>query len=223
MDPDDYFYQLLEIEPFYETEGIFFQPFWEFMYRYQSLQRHWQLSKGFIQNHISTLQRAKGDGSAEFEIAFSETAQIDIEFFPDYLRLSTLSFSLSLVENLLGSLSDEIAQDLGVKVKLVKERLPSITKYILWLTRDCGIDINIDSETWKNMDTIRAIRNTFIHRIDRDIPNEVRKAISEMHPSVVENKKMITDEFVDVALMEIAGFVKSVELGYIEFYRKRNG
>ena len=224
MNPEEYFYQLLEIEPFYETEGIFFEPFWEFMYRFQSLQRHWQLSKGFIQNHISILKSVQGDGSGEFDIIFSETAQVDIEYFPEYLRLSTLSFSLSLVENFLGSLSEEVANDLGVKLEFENKKLPYINKYILWLTRGCGIDINIDSEMWKSIDAIREIRNRFIHRINRDIPDDIKKVISEMVSLAVEDEKAITDDFVDKALMELAKLIKTIELAYIEFYEKtKNG
>ena len=214
MKPEDYFHQLLAIEPYYETEGIFFESFWDFMYKFQSLQRHWELNKGFIQNHISILKSVKGDGSAEFDAVFSETANVDIEYFPEYLRLSTLSFSLSLVEKFLGSLSEEVANDLGIKLKLEKNKLPYINKYILWLTRGRGIDIDIDNETWKNIDKIREIRNRFIHRISKDIPDVVKKAI-------IESDKAITDEFVDVALMTLANLVKTIELAYIEFYEKR--
>ncbi len=224
MDSEEYFYQLLEINPYYETEGIFFESFWEFMYRFQSLQRHWQLNKNFIQNHISIIKSVKGDGSAEFYDVFSETAQVDIEYFPEYLRLSTLSVSLSLVENFLGNLSEEVASDLGIKLEFENKKLPYINKYILWLTRGCGININIDKRTWKSLDAIREIRNRFIHRINRDIPDDVKKVISEMVSAAVEEEKVITDEFVDMALIKLAQLVKTIELAYIEFYEKtKNG
>ena len=221
MKPNEYFYQLLAIEPLYETENIFFEPFWEFKYRFQSLQRHWEINKSFIENHISTLKNVEGDGTAEFDDIFSETAQVDIEYFPEYLRFSTLAFSLSLVENLLGSLSEEVAKDLGIKIDLEKKQLPYINKYILWLTRGCGIEINIDSDLWKSIDAIREIRNRFIHRINRDIPDQVKKAISEMVSFAGDNENNITDEFVDVALGKLATLVKTIELAYIEFYEER--
>ena len=47
MEAKDYFYKILEIEPTYETEDQFFEPFWEFKYRFQSLQRHWELNKDY--------------------------------------------------------------------------------------------------------------------------------------------------------------------------------
>ena len=130
MKPNEYFYKLLEIEPIYDTEDQFFKPFGEFKYRFQSLQRHWELNRDYISNHISILKNVEGD-SAELDVAYSETAEVDIEYFPEYLRLSTISFSLSLVENLPGHLSEEIANDLGVEINLDKRPLPYINKYIL--------------------------------------------------------------------------------------------
>lgn len=221
MKPEDYFYQLLEIEPIYVTEDVFFEPFWDFKYRFQSLQRHWHLNKAYIQNHISILKSVKGDGSAEFDDIFSETAQVDIEYFPEYLRASTISFALSLIENLLANLSEEVAKDLGKKIELENRRLPYINKYILWLTKGCGIEINIDEDVWRSLNAIRQVRNKFVHRIDKDIPKEVKIVISEMVSEISENETAITNEFVDAALTKLAELVKTIELSYIGFYEKR--
>ena len=135
--------------------------------------------------------------------------------------MSTISFSLSLVENLLGSLSEEIAKNTGKDVVLDKRPLPFLNKYILWLTRGCGIDIEIDKTLWKSLDAIRELRNRFIHKIDRDIPNEVRKVISDMVEAAVEGDNPVTDNFVDVSLEKLASIVKKVELAYIQFYENQ--
>jgi hypothetical protein len=222
MEPTDYFYRILRIEPVYETEAVFFEPFWEFESRLQSLQRHWELNKDYMQNHIDILRRVEGDGSAEFYDIYDDTAGVDIEFFPEYLRLSTVSFSLALVENLLGSLSEVVARDLGVKVKLGKKRLSYIDKYILWLTRGCGIDISIDKSLEESLDAIRRMRNRFIHKMDKDIPEEVKKVIGEMVSSTIDEENPVTDEFVDASLLKVAELVKKIELAYIEFDAKQN-
>jgi hypothetical protein len=204
MNADEYFNEVLEIEPAYETELEYFKPFWDFKYRFQSLQRHWVLNKRYLNNHISTLSAVKGDGSAEFFDVFSETANVDIEYFPEYLRLSTISFALSLVENMLGALSEEIASDLGVSISLDKRPLPFINKYILWITHGCGIPVDIKKPMWKSLDAIREMRNRFIHRIGRDIPEQIKKVITEMVASSASSNTVVTDEFVDVSFVKRA-------------------
>ena len=158
----------------------------------------------------------------EFHDMFSETAEVDIDYFPEYLRLSTISFSLSLVENLLGSLSEEIAKDLGISITLDERPLPYINKYILWLTRGCGLEIAIDKSMWKSLDAIRELRNRFIHRINGDIPDQVKKVISEMISSTLNSAESITDEFVDTSFKKLSELVKTIELSYMKFYDKIN-
>jgi len=222
MNPEDYFQKQLEIEPVYQTEGVFYEPFFIFESRIQSLQRHWFLSKGIIKNHFLILDKASGHNSAEFDDLFDESIGYDVEYFPEYLRLSTISFSLSLLENLLISLSGDIAESLGKKVELDDRNIPYINKHILWLTRGCGVDVQIDKKVWKNLDAIRELRNRFIHKIDRDIPNQIRKVISDMLSESITNDKTVSDEFVDVAMKKIAGLVKAIELAVIEFYRSHH-
>jgi hypothetical protein len=221
MDANEYFCKLLEIDPIYEPEDKFFEPFWEFKYRFQSLQRHWEFNKDYINNHISIIKNVEID-SAELDVIYSETAEVDIEYFPEYLRLSTISFSLSLVENLIGNLSEEIASDLGVKINFDERHLPYINKYILWFTRGCGLEIILDKSMWKSLDAIREIRNRFIHRIDRNIPEQVKRVIGEMVSSTIDDEKSITDEFVDASLIKLAELVKIIEIAYIRFYENIN-
>lgn len=222
MEPNEYFYKILQIEPIYKVEGYAYRSFYEFESRFQSLQRHWQLNKSYISSHISILERVRGDGSAEFDHLFSETVGFDMNYFPEYLRLSTISFALSLVENLLGTLSEEIAEDLNVNIDLDKKQMPYVNKYILWLVRGCGIQISIDKILWKNLDAIREMRNRFIHRIDRDIPDQVKKIIGEMVSSVINDDNIITDEFVDASFVTISKIVKKIELAYIKFCEEQH-
>jgi hypothetical protein len=222
MNANEYFYNILAIDPIYEPENLFFRPFWDFGSRFQSLQRHWELNKDYISNHISILKNVEID-SAELDLVYAETAEVDIEYFPEYLRLSTISFSLSLVENLIGQLSEEIASDLGVEINLDKRHLPYINKYILWFTRGCGLEIVLDKSMWKHLDAIREVRNRFIHRIDRDIPEQVKRVIGEMVSSTIDDEKSITDEFVDASLIKLAELVKMIEIAYIQFYENING
>ena len=191
------------------------------MYRFQSLQRHWELNKSFVETHITTLKSVEGDGSGEFELLFSETVEWDFDYFPEYLRASTLSLSILLVENLLLSLCEDMAEELNTKINLVKDRMPYINKYILWLIHGCGIEIKIDEDVWIKIEAIRKVRNNFVHKIDKDIPEVIKEVISEMVSKIANDEKLITNEFVDEALCSISDLVKAIELAYIKFYETK--
>ena len=219
---NDYFLEILRIKPIYEVEANFHEPFWKFMYRFQSLQRHWILNKDFTNNHLEKLYDVEFDNSAEMHDVFDETVGTDIKFFPEYLRLSTISFSLSLFENLLGDLSAEISNQLNVDIELDKRSIPYINKYILWLSRGLGLDINIDKSLWKELDAIRELRNRFIHQIDRDISNKIKDTISEIIGKTISKNEIVSDDLVDASLEKISTLVKIIELAYIDFYEIRN-
>jgi hypothetical protein len=216
----DAFSKTLLAELSYEAEPEFHEPFWNFMYRFQSLERHWQLSKEFFSRHISDLEQTPDDGEDGFAEIFSETAEVDMNYFPEYLRLSTISFSLSLVENLLSDLSEEISKSQRKVYQPDSRNIPYINKYILWLTRGCGIEIAIDKSIWRKLDAIRELRNRFIHKIDRDISDNVKKVMSDMISEASSQGEDITDQFVDAALETLALLVKEIELSYIDYYRR---
>lgn len=217
MDPNRYFAKLLAIEPYYEAEHVFFPAFWDFAYRFQSLQRHWELNKGFLQSHFELLRKVPDDSSAELADARSETVDVDAEYFFEYVRLSTLSISLSLVENMLGQLSEEVAKDRGKEVQLDTRPLPYIDKHILWLTRGCGLEIVLPKEVRKRLDVLRALRNRFVHRIDRDLPMDIQNVFGKMLKEVGIEGRTVTDDFIDLSLRQIADLVKRVELAYISY------
>ncbi len=220
MTNNDAFLKTLQIDPIYKTEDYFCSDsIWKFGYRYQSLHRHWILSKEYFNSHIAEIKSTDSKIDGELLDIYSETAGVDIEYFPEYIRLSTVSIALSLIENMLNELSIEVAQDQGIDVELSEKNIPYINKYILWFTRGCGIEIDIDKSHWKSLDAIRAVRNRFIHQIDRDIPNHVQQVISEMVTESVEGGQLVSDEFVDVSLKKLAELAKSVELAHISYYK----
>ena len=65
------------------------------------------------------------------------------------------------------------------------------------------------------------MRNRFIHRINRDIPEQVKKVISKMICSIANNENIVTDQFVDASLSSLATLVKTIELAYIDFYESK--
>lgn len=222
MDPEEQFLKVLSVDPLYEPER-FSVPFWDFKYKFQSLHRHWVLSCEFVAGHITALQGVQSDGSAEFDTAYSERAEVDIDTFPEYLRLSTVAYALSLLEDLLVNVSQELAEEAGIEVSLDNRPLPYINKYIFWFTRTCGLDITVDKSTWKRLDAIREMRNRFIHNISRDIPEEIRHVLNEMAQDVDQNSGVVSDEWVDSSLNTVAALVEHIELAYWQYHGYENG
>lgn len=218
MNLNEYFEDSLLTDPVYEHEDVFIEAFWRFDYDYASLHRHWKLNQIFINNHIEKLKEIKFEGEYAFEskLLFDETLENDVNYFPQYLRNSTIACAISLVENLLGSLSKELAADSGIEIDLGKKPMPLINKYILWFAHDCGMQVDINKSMWRELDAIRELRNRFIHNVDRGIPEQTRKVIQEMLSGITEIGGIPNDKFVDVTLIKLAEFVKNLELTCIE-------
>lgn len=216
MNPNEYLDNIYMIEPIYETEPIFLEPFWEFKYRFQSLHRNWELNKYFLKGQLEILEEEK-KLIDEDPSAFDEIITVDIEYFPIQLRASTISLAISFLENLLADLSEEVANDLNIEINLDKRPLPYINKYLLWLVRGCGLEFTLSKENNKRLDAIREVRNRFIHRINRDLPIHIKKTINKMVNFNDGTNETITNGFVDAALIEIAELVKKIEIAYWEF------
>jgi hypothetical protein len=232
MKANDFFVRLMEIEPLYEPEGVFFKPFWDFDYRFRSIQHHWELNREYIADHLDLLEKVD---VGEFSWAWGETgldtnsaefhhmldfASEPFEFMVEYLRMSTISFSLALVENLLSSLSKELSQELGIEIEFSKRRMPFMDRYIHWLIKGCGLPIEITKELNKEIAAIREVRNRFMHQIDRDFQEQTKIILSGMVEQPVSDKNPVSDDVVTAALITIAELVKILELAYIEFQKQ---
>ena len=218
---------LFEIEDIYKTEDIFTsEAIWNFSYRINSINRYWNLNKDFNASYIDSLLKKKdilesGDYGAEYFDAFSETHEVDIDFFPSNLRGYIVSISISALENMLAQLAGEIAKELGKKIDLDNRKIPFINKYILWFTKDCKMNFSIPKSLNKSLDTIREIRNRFLHNINRDIPDYVKKTMVEMTKEL-DNGNEINDVFVDESLEKLCVLVKKIEISHIDFFSKKN-
>jgi hypothetical protein len=219
---NEYFYDYISDDLYYETEPIFFEPFWNFKYRFQSLQRNWKLTNEFTKKHIEKLIKAAEveNNSDKYECLYSEIATPDIEYIPEQLKASTISLAISLLENFLDELSEEIAKDLNIKVELSVQKMPYINKYIMWMINGCGLNITLTKEKNRNLDAIREVRNRFIHNISRDIPENIKKTINKILGYSKNSAIIIDDRFVEFSMKEIAKLVKEIEIAYIDFYEK---
>ena len=158
--------------------------------------------------------------SEEIMMDYTENIEPDINFFPEFLKASTLSMALSAFENLLGELSEDIAKELGVEIEL-PEKGGYINGFITWFARGCGLEIELSKENKRRLHAIRNIRNRFIHRISRDIPKDIQNIISAMVKRT-ENDDLISNEFIDHSLLEISALATKVETAYIKFLEQKN-
>lgn len=214
----EYFYNQLLIEDIFEPEDRVVPAVWEFSYNFNSLYRYWLNIRSVLELHVNTLNSAaEGDGSAEFDDVFSETAGVDVEFMPKYLRLSTISFALALVESLLSDLSEWAAEQKGMTVDLPSGKLPYMNKYLVWLVNDCGLALKIDNSLMESLDTLRRLRNQFLHKLSGDIPAHLTNVMSDVISDVVDETNTVTDEVVEHCFSRLAEFAKSVELACDEF------
>jgi len=220
MGNSDLFSQSVMIAPIYKAELRFLLPFYES--RLESLHRHWVFSKEFITSHLTELGNTSEDGSAGFQNTFDDVAKTDIDLFPSYLRGSTITLCFSLFETLLGDVADEVASDLGEEVSFEERQLPYINRYIRWLNNVGGLHIEVEKKQWKELDAVRELRNRFIHRMDRDLPEQIRKTLKAIQPSDDGQEFTIDDDFVDLTFRTMADLAKRIELAYWSFFDSHN-
>jgi hypothetical protein len=213
----------LEVEPLYQPGERFSREFYEFAYRINSLQRHWEFSRRFVARYLTGLQASQTDGSGEMEFIKDEVNLSDQEYFPEFLRCAVLSQSLALIENLLEDVVHEIATETGVDTKLDERKIPYVNRTILFLTRTCGLEIELGNDFWKNLDAIRALRNRYMHKLDRDLPVQIKTTLTRIADEVESNDKPVNDAFVDVGLNLVAELAGKVEKAYWQLFDKQQG
>lgn len=219
---------LFDIENVYEVEPIFIsKAIWDFHYRINSINRNWITYRDFNSKYLEDLKSEEaslsmGEYGAEAMDYFDETHGVDMDYFPSNLRGYIISISLSSLENMLAELAEEVSFDTGKQIKLDNRKLPFINKYILWFTRECNIDFSIPKKMNQNLNAIREIRNRFLHKINRDIPDDILKTMNEMTQEVSDNRNPIDDKFVEKSIEKICDLVKKIETSYINYWNEIN-
>ena len=185
------------------------ETFYEFEERFNSLQRYYYFSEAYTKTYLSeslaALEQLEDPSSEQsdylqnqeklhdevfFDAAFSEGRELEIQddqlLFPQYIRGSVVSHIFSLCETLLADVTTSVAEKLGEPINL-PERGPYLDRYISYLRRDCGLPITITSETWKQINTLREIRNRYIHKIDRELSEQIKEHLEDWIGSPEEN------------------------------------
>ncbi|HHP0489155.1 TPA: hypothetical protein ACRZ4F_005852, partial [Vibrio harveyi] len=158
--------------------------------------RYWLLNTKHLSKHLNILEQIEGDGSAEYQDMFDETMGVDIKSFPSYLRLSTMSFSLSILERLLEGVVKMKASDDGIQVKIKNKRLPYIDRSIDFLINNTSLELDIDKSDLEQLNAIRILRNIFIHQLDRDLSNDIQSTLKDLNGITIERVEQVNDDLV---------------------------
>jgi|14_taG_2_1085336.scaffolds.fasta_scaffold04741_5 hypothetical protein len=220
INPADYFNEFWQVDPTLEFHAEYgFASINEFGMRFNSLVRFWSLNRRWLSPIIESpknFEKFHDDGSAE-SLGIAEVATIDNEFFPDFLNGFAISSLLSLLENLFSEVADEVADISGEQPELDNRKMPYIRKYILWLQRDCGWDLNLDKDTNRRLDAITEVRNRYIHKLSRDLPEQIKQTFEEMVSSPTLSQDKIPDQFVEETIRTIIHLGNLIEKCLIDY------
>jgi hypothetical protein len=211
----------LDLEPLYEPGERFLEAFYEFAYRVNSLHRHWVSTRRFIARYLTSLRAINTDGSGEMGIFKDELLLADQEYLPEFLRGAVLSHSFAVLENMLDDVAAEVASELGAKVALDQRPLPYINRYILFLTRSCGLKLEVSTDLWRQLDAVRELRNRYIHKLDRDLPAQIKATLEDIAAETRPDDSLVDDAFVDRGLEVIVELGEAVETAFWQWHDGR--
>ena len=212
--------ELLSIEQFYTTEGVFYQPFFEFESKFGSLQRYFLLnlkvSRQFIleSKTSSIISKAKND-SAELEYLHFDITHSDIQYFEDFIFSSMLTQMFSLFESFLLEVIEAARIEMSCSEPIQKDNIPLANRYIKWLTNVANCEIIITKETWATFDVLREIRNRFVHAHIGQIPDQMNTKFLEIKFKATTSALTENEGYVYIGFKTIADAVKQVELGFL--------
>jgi hypothetical protein len=202
------------IEPVYTPEGIAYPAFFEFDARIGSLQRLFYATEKFLSAYTAntTLYAKEAKGwSAEDHDVIGDAIHTDSQHFIQYLRGSTLAHLLSLLEIYLADVAQEVA---GEKPRLTTGQEPYIERYLEFLRRS-GLTIVLNTNERKDLDTLRKVRNKFIHEIGKDLPEFIEREVRELLKRANAGEEQIQADFIQVAFVTIGKVAKRVEIAFL--------
>jgi hypothetical protein len=217
--------ELLSMEQFYSTEGVFYQPFFEFESKFASLQRYFFLnlkaSRQFIlESKTSSIISKAKDESAELADLHFEITESDIRYFDDFLFSSMLTQMFSLFESFLLEVIEAARIEMNSTEPIHKDNIPLANRYIKWLTNVAGCEIVIQKETWATFDVLREIRNRFVHAHIGQIPVQMKSKFSEIRFKATTTAITENEGYIYIGFKTIADAVKQVELSFLGKFSK---
>jgi len=213
--------EVLGIDQFYQTEGIFNEVFFEFESKLSSLQRFYAMStassKRFLMESQTSaaITKAKEQYSELIDIHF-EITDSDLRYFENFLLSSVLAQIFSLFESFLLKVTQAAKVELKMDELNLKENRPLADKYLTWLTATAGCKITISKDTRATFEVLRQIRNQFVHAHIRVIPEQMKKKFMEIKDKAASTGLTESDAYAYIGFKTIADAAKQDALGFLK-------
>ena len=214
------FDELLQLDQIYVPEGYFYQPFYDFDSRINSLYRYFYINQKttnqfLIESKASyVINRAK-ESDAMLDTIHSEITLPDVEYHLNFLFSSVLTQLFSIFENVLIEAIDLARIDLKISDELPKDG-PIADRYLTWLNRFAGCEVRFDTNTRATLDVLRNIRNSFVHANIKKTPVQMLNKLKEIKDKSVKQGYEEQEGYVLEAFSVISNAVKVVEVGVIQ-------
>ena len=215
------FDELLQLDQIYVPEEYFYQPFYDFDSKINSLYRYFYISQKttnqfLIESKASyVINRAK-ELDEVLDIIHSDITLPDVEYHLNFLYSSVLTQLFSIFENVLIEAIDLIREDLKITDEIPKEGGPIANRYLKWLDKSAGCEVTFDKNTWATLDVLREIRNSFVHANIKRTPVQMLKKQQEIKDKSVKQGYEEQEGYVFEAFNVISNAVKVVEIGVIQ-------
>jgi hypothetical protein len=214
------FDELLQLDQLYVPEEYFYQPFYDFDSRINSLYRYFYINQKtanqfLIESKASyVISRAK-ESDAMLDIAHSDITLPDVEYHLNFLYSSVLTQLFSIFENVLIEAIDLVRADLKISDEIPKAG-PITDCYVTWLNRFAGCEVRFDTNTYATLDVLRNIRNSFVHANIKKTPVQMLNKLKEIKDKSVKQGYQEQEGYVLEAFSVISNAVKVVEVGVIQ-------
>jgi len=207
-------------EVFYQTEGVFYEPLFEFESKVASLFRFYRLnfavSRQFLaESHASlAIEVAKKTQPEVVDLHFDVTHS-DTEYFEKFVFSSTLTQLISAYEAFLLELIDFLREKTGDQTPVSKENIPLVNRYLKWMRDHGGCDITISKESNIVFDIVRHVRNAFVHGKIESFPPQMREKVASIRDSASSQGLSENEYFVLMGFRAVGDSAKQVELAFL--------
>jgi hypothetical protein len=214
------FDELLQLDQIYLPEEYFYQPFYDFDSRINSLYRYFYINQKTINQFLIeskasyVINRAK-ESDPMLDTIHSEITLPDVEYHLNFLYSSVLTQLFSIFENVLIEAIDLARIDLKISDEIPKDG-PITVRYLTWLNRFAGCEVRFDTNTNATLDVLRNIRNSFVHANIKKTPVQMLNKLKEIKDKSIKQGYEEQEGYVLEAFNVISNAVKIVEVGVIQ-------